>query len=232
MIEFDEPMMQPTKVKSPFLLGSNGPGAIADENARPSMAAPALIRSNSSFMNSGVSSPMPGVGSSGLGSIPSKLLPASNTVAASGASSTVAKIPQLFKEWSDEVRAQRKAYLKAKEGKAAAGELTGGDSAVKTVTPVQQMPPIAQAVDRSVSHAMIQMDVPAYYKTLPVETQQLFHQDAETGNVLWYPAPPILAPSEVKLQRQWNHGEKVSTHSLDYLYYRATQANNKRKGHP
>jgi hypothetical protein len=85
-------------------------------------------------------------------------------------------------------------------------------------------PPIAQAIDRSVNGAMNQMDVAAYYKMLPTQTQQYFHQDAESGAVLWYPAPPFLAPTEARMQRKWNQGETMPVHSLDYLYHMATQA--------
>lgn len=234
MVEFDQPMVQPTKIKSPFLLGSNGPGGIADESFRPSAPVPMLIRSNSSFQGSGsgVASPMGGTGLGALGSIPRPRgrPPLSSSMPASGVASTPITIPQLFKEWSDEIQVQRKAYLKAKEEKAAMNDRSVKAKAeAATVSPVKSIPPIAQAIDRSVSSAMILMDVPAYYKTLPPETQSLFQQDAESGNLLWYPAPPALGPSEIKCQRQWNNGEKVPLHSLDYLYYLANGSSKKRK---
>lgn len=250
MVEFDQPMAPPPKVKSPFLLGSNGPGGIAEESYRPYVAAPSLIRSNSSFMGggSGVASPLGTSGglerASGLGSMPRPVsringpaathaAPISTTTANTTTSST-SKIPQLFKEWSDEVQAQRRAYLKAKEDKASVGAATPAvpatDAKDSNVPPgVDALPPIAQAVDRSVSSAMIQMDVPAYYKTLPNKTQQLFHQDAESGSLLWYPAPPFVPASEARTQRQWNHGDKLPTPSLDYLYHMATQGSQSKK---
>jgi hypothetical protein len=250
MVEFDQPMSQPTKLKSPFLLGSNGPGGIADESYRPPIAAPSLIRSNSSFMGSGVASPSAGSGvgggggGSGLGSIPripSRLHAPStdNLPTAAGATTSAVKIPQLFKEWSDDVQAQRRAYLKAREGERIglgdASEVAGGAGQTAALTPLsmggsgEKMPPIAQVIDRSVGNTMLQMDVPAYYKTLPLPTQQLFHQDAESGNVLWYPAPPFLSPSEAKTQKQWNNGNQLPIHSLDYLYHMATKTGTKKR---
>lgn len=238
MVEYDEPLVPPAKLKSPFLRGSNGPGSIIDENQRLTVPAPTLQRNNSSFLesNSGAASPIGGgagggdAATSSMGSLPRRVgrPPGStleNKMSAAGATTTMTKIVPLFKEWSDEMKAQRDSIFKAKANKAKA------DDEIKEESkgPDRAMPPVAQAIDRSVSNAMLQLDVPAYYKTLPNETRDLFHQDAESGNVLWYPSPPVIAPSEVKVQKLWNHGDKVTAHSLDYLYYLATSDKSKKR---
>lgn len=247
MIEYDQPITLPEKLNSPFLRGVEGPGEIVKE-VRPSISIVSTARKTARISNAAESE-------------------------AVGKPGQDYEIPQLFKQWRNEVQAQRRAFLNARAEQRLTNErgsapipvngmqlsgispqpqqspssLAAPGSVPPNFTPsphgamqplpgtpagsaAPRMPLIAEAIDRSLNNALSQTDVSAYFKTLPDATRQLFHQDPETGTVVWYPAPPIVGPSNADLQRKWNDGERFQAHSLDYLYHMATgKASEKRK---
>ncbi|KAK0524070.1 hypothetical protein OC835_006046 [Tilletia horrida] len=62
---------------------------------------------------------------------------------------------------------------------------------------------------------------PGRYAVVPEETQALFDKDPELDALLWFPAPPLDGPTQVKRQRYTLLRPPV--HSLDYLYERIVQ---------
>lgn len=258
LVEFDRPNPLPEKLPSPFLRGIDGPGGIVSD-VRPSIG----MVNTSSSRNIGAT----------LASLSGPRMarrPARRMDLPDGE----LDIPQLFKEWRDEVQTQRRNFLKAKQQEKAAalereknanntlaptstatveGEtpqpeaigLSGVGAAKSSASPFartaalpnattspaaaatkanSKVPVIAPSIDRSLNMAMQQMDASAYFKTLPEQTQQLFHQDPETGNVVWYPAPPSFGSmSEASLEKKWNQGQRFQVGSLDYLYHLANE---------
>lgn len=280
LVEFDRPNPLPEKLVSPFLRGIDGPGGIVSD-VRPSIN----MVNTSSSRNIGAT----------LASLSGPRMarrPARRTDLPDGEM----EIPQLFKEWRDEVQTQRRNFIKTKQKEKAAalereknanaptsaatveGETPqpeaiglsgmGGGGAKTSASPFarttalpnsttsptnSRVPVIAPSIDRSLNMAMQQMDASAYFKQLPEQTQQLFHQDPETGNVVWYPAPPTFGSmSEANVEKKWNQGQRFQMNSLDYLYHlanakggtgatndkhrerrkRADEASKKRKEHP
>ncbi|PWN36587.1 uncharacterized protein FA14DRAFT_169572 [Meira miltonrushii] len=258
LIEFDRPNPLPDKLPSPFLRGIDGPGGIVSD-VRPSIS----MVNTSSSRNIGAT----------LASLSGPRM-ARRPARRMDLSEGELEIPQLFKEWRDEVQTQRRNFLKAKQQEKAAalerekntngtlaptsaatveGEtpqpeaigLSGMGAAKNSASPFartaalpnataspavaatsanSKVPVIAPSIDRSLNMAMQQMDASAYFKTLPEQTQQLFHQDPETGNVVWYPAPPAFGSmSEANLQKKWNQGQRFQVGSLDYLYHLANE---------
>lgn len=255
LVEFDRPNPLPDKLPSPFLRGIEGPGGIVSD-VRPSIN----MVNTSSSRNVGITL-------ASLSGTRTARRPARRLEYHDGD----VEIPQLFKEWREEVQTQRKNFIKSKqEQKAAAIEqeknangqtitasastvegetpqpeaigLTGigagkssaspfarkstlptvGPGASNTASKSSKVPVIAPSIDRSLNMAMQQMDASAYFKPLPEQTQQLFHQDPETGNVVWYPAPPTFgSTSEASLQKRWNKGQHFQVNSLNYLYHLA-----------
>jgi hypothetical protein len=218
MVEYDQPINLPDKLSSPFMRGVDGPGEIVKE-MRPSMTGVAALRGLLDGQDEKTTG-QPGV---------------------------EFEVLELFKEWRDEVLKQRRTALRARVEQKASQEKVGqvsaaGDNAQATQSslPVavpgpqvsnakEKGPPIAEAQDRSLLNALSQIDVSAYFQTLPEATQQMFLQDAETGKVVWYPAPPIVSDEQVALQRRWNDGEKFRGHSADYLLYREKMSQENKK---
>lgn len=224
IVEFDQPILMREKDLSPFLRGVRGPGELVSET----------------YMQT-----------SGGGV--RDVRPVRETSAQPVVSASDGRIPQLFKEWSKELRAQRKAYLKLKAERRAKGlpplpefqahvsQLPPTPDVPKQDAPAQDnqqqpfpsqgppeppqhhLPVVAPPVDRTLNTAMLQADVSGYFKALPDATHRLFQQDPETGHVLWYPAPPLHNASAHDLQRRWNQGQPFQAHSLDYLYSLATR---------
>lgn len=255
LVEFDRPNPLPDKLPSPFLRGIDGPGGIVSD-VRPSIS----MVNTSSSRNIGATL-------ASLSGPRTARRPARRMDLPDGE----LEIPQLFKEWRDEVQTQRRNFLKFKQQEKATalereknanvaivstsaatveGEtpqpeaigLSGMNAAKNSESPFarttalptvttspafatsanSKVPVIAPSIDRSLNMAMQQMDASAYFKTLPEQTQQLFHQDPETGNVVWYPAPPTFGSmSEASLEKKWNQGQRFQVNSLNYLYHLA-----------